>query len=128
MTGNLAAREDELVRSALDGLFEIACDDRPAEVRESLRAQIDEMPVRECQTLVEQMVDTDRLADRVEAEAGEQPERPPSAPDHPVRKVDDALEPLVAWACGEEGTRALKAMEDEERMHLLFSSLGPRPE
>lgn len=126
MQGNLAgAEDDELVRRALDGLFEIACEDHPAAVRESLQDQIDEMPVQECRTLVEQMVDTDRLASQVEAETGGPPQRPPSAPDHPARKVDDALEPLVAWTCGEEGAQALEGMEHEDRMQLLFDSLGP---
>lgn len=126
MTENLAGTEDdELVRRALDGLFEIACEDRPEAVRESLSRQIAEMPVTEARTLVEEMVDTDRLADRLEAEADRTPERPPSAPEPPVGKVDEALEPLVAWTCGKEATSALNAMDGEERMHLLFDSLGP---
>lgn len=119
------AEDDELVRRALDGLFEIACEDRPASVRESLQSQIDEMPVKECRTLVEEMVDTDHLAALVEEGTSKRPERPPVVHEHPARKVDGALEPLVAWACGEEGTKALHAMEDEERMHLLLDSLGP---
>jgi hypothetical protein len=122
-----SGREDaELVRQALDGLFEIACEDRPEPVRRSLRRQIDEMPVKEARTLVEEMVDTDRLADLVASEAADRPERPPSAPGHPARKVDDALEPLVEWTCGEEGAETIRAMADDERMHLLFSSLGRR--
>lgn len=119
-------RDDELVRQALDGLFEIACEDRPAAVRASLQDQIDEMPARECRRLVEQMVDTDRLATLLEEEVGQRPERPPSAPDHPARKVDDALEPLVALTLGDEGTQALHGLEDDQRLHLLFDSLGPQ--
>lgn len=117
--------DDELVRRALDGLFEIACEDRPEAVRESLSRQIEEMPARECRTLVEQMVDTDRLADRLETETEAQPERPPSAPEAPLAKVDEALEPLVAWRCGPEAAQALHTLDDEERVHLLFDSLGP---
>lgn len=120
------AAGDELVREALDGLFEIAAEDRPASVQESLREQIDELPAEECRTLVEQMVDTDRLAERVRQRSAGLPERPPPAPDERLRKVDDALEPLVAWAMGEEGTQALDGLDDEDRFHLLFSSLGPQ--
>lgn len=114
-----------MVRQALDGLFDIACDDRPASVRDSLHAQIEAMPARQCRGLVEQMVDTEQLAALVREEACRLPNRPPGAPEEHSKKVDEALEPLVAWTCGEEGTQALEAMEDEERLHLLFSSLGP---
>lgn len=118
--------EEELVRSALDGLFEIANHDRPATFQASLEAQIEEMSAEECRTLVEQMVDTDRLAALVQQRARQKPSRPPSAPDEQVATVDEALEPLVAWTLGEEGTQALDAMDDTERLHVLFSSLGPR--
>lgn len=122
---SLAAGEDELVREALDGLFEIASEDRPADVRASLHEQIDELPAEECRTLVEQMVDTDGLAERIRQRSAEGAEQPPRAPDEQLSKVDDALEPLVAWTMGEEGARALEGLDDEDRFHVLFSSLGP---
>lgn len=126
MPRSSASAEDELVREALDGLFEIANEDQPAAFQASLRAQIDEMPAHQCRRLVEQMVDTDRLQDLVEEQGRGQPSRPPSAPDEHAEKVDEALEPLVAWTMGEEGRQALQGMEDSERLHVLFSSLGPR--
>lgn len=118
-------RDDELVRQALDGLFEIAADDRPSSVQASLREQIDELPAGECRTLVEQLVDTDELAERIRESGGGELERPPSAPDARVRKVDEALEPLAALTLGEEGVQALDGMAEAERLHVLFSSLGP---
>jgi len=116
-----AAGDDELVRQALNGLFEIASDERPASVQANLREQIAELPARECRHLVEQMVDTNRLADLVEdppetTEPADSPER--------VEKVDRALGPLVRLELGEKGHRELADMQDGERMHVLFSSLG----
>lgn len=121
-----ASTDEKLVREALDGLFEIACEDRPAAVRDSLQRQIHEMPAGECRTLVEQMVDTDQLAALLEDRGREVPQRPPSAPGERGEKVDEALEPLVALTCGEEATRTLQGMEEDERLNLLFSSLGGR--
>jgi len=117
--------DEELVREALDGLFEIACEDHPRAVRESLQAQIEEMPAGECRSLVEEMVDVDELASRIREGSQDRRERPPSAPDERLQKVDEALEPLARWKLGAEGSQALAAMDDEERVHLLFSSLGP---
>lgn len=126
MTQAAASEDEQLVREALDGLFDIACEEHPAAVRDSLQQQIREMPVAECRTLVEQMVDTDQLASLVAERAQGAPERPPSAPEPRSEKVDEVLEPLVEWTCGEQGTRALQGMEEDERLNLLFSSLGPR--
>lgn len=120
--------KDELVREALDGLFGIAAEDRPSSVQASLREQIDELPIRECRSLVEQLVDTDELAQRIREREGSDLERPPRAPDARLRKVDGALEPLAALTMGEEGVRALDGMAGAERFHVLFSSLGPSTE
>lgn len=121
-----APDDEDLVRQALDGLFEIACEDRPGSVTASLRDQIDELPEDECRRLVEQMVDADRLEHLLEHGIDADNPRPPSPQDERAEKVDRALEPLVRWRLGEEGRRQLAGVPDDERMHLLFSSLGGR--
>lgn len=118
--------DDELVRRALDGLFDIACEDRPSAVTDSLHDQIDDLPADRCRALVEEMVDTDRLEDLVRKEAQKAADRPAGPSAGPGEKVDQVLEPLVRWRLGEEGERALAGMPETERMHVLFSSLGRR--
>lgn len=119
--------DDELVREALDGLFEIAGEDRPASVQASLRQQIDELDTQECRRLVEQLVDTEALAEHVHQRADEPP-LAPGADAERLAKVDEALEPLVAWTLGDEGVEALETMGEDERFHALFASLGPGPQ
>lgn len=116
--------EDDLVRQALGSLFEIAGEDRPASVQASLREQIGELDTQECRQLVEQLVDTEALAEHVrhrDLEAAV----PPGTDEERLAKVDEALEPLVAWTMGDEGIEALETMDEDERFHALFHSLGP---
>lgn len=119
-----ATDDEELVRQALDGLFEIASDDRPASVTSSLQDQILEMDPAHRRALVEQMVDTDRLERLVREGPDATPETPQDHPGEEAEKVDRALEPLVRWRLGEEGRRRLDGVPDDQRMHLLFASLG----
>lgn len=125
MTDRSPRDEDQLARRVLDGLFEIACEDRPASVTDDLHRQIADLPADRCRALVEEMVDTERFERMLQARTARGGDRSAQHSGSQA-KVDRVLEPLVQWRMGAEGSRKLEALERDERAHLLFSSLGSR--
>lgn len=122
-----AARDTDvdLLREALDGLFDIAREDNPPEVLEALRHQLDGLPPETCQELLDEMVDIERLNAYLEkaGREGFDPEVPAFGADE-MRKVDAVLDPLARLDRGQEGVRSLHQLSDDQRAHILFDSLG----
>lgn len=116
-----------LLREALDGLFDIAREDNPPEVLEALSQQLDGLPPDECERLLDEMVDVDRLHAYLE-KAGREGFDPqvPAFGDEEMRKVDAVLDPLARLDRGQEGVKSLHRLSDDQRAHILFDSLGRR--
>lgn len=118
--------DTELLREALGGLFGIAREDNPPEVLDSLRTQIDGLPARECERLLDEMVDTDRLKvylDKAEGGEGIRSDVPAFGDDE-MRKVDAVLDPLARLERGDEGARSLQQLEPDQRAHILFEAIN----
>lgn len=118
--------DGDLLREALDGLFNIAREDNPPEVVEALRDQLDGLPAQECQRLLDAMVDKDRLRSYLEkADTGEsfKAEIPAFEADQ-MRKVDRVLDPLARLERGDQGVRSLHQLTEDQRAHILFDSIG----
>lgn len=118
--------DTELLREALGGLFGIAREDNPPEVLDSLRAQIDGLPARECERLLDEMVDTEQFRAYLEkAEGGEEfRSEVPAFGDDEMRKVDAVLDPLARLERGDEGARSLHQLEPDQRAHILFEAIN----
>lgn len=126
MTDPTTGPDPDLLEEALIGLFEISRED--ATEVQNLREHIARLPSRQRRALLEEVVSVDRFQAFLEkAKEGEPLETPGThVDDEHVEKIDAVLSPLARLEGGDAGEQALLGLARDERVHVLFDSIGRR--
>lgn len=124
---NKPDRQDAL-DDALVGLFDIAREDDPQELA-GLHDQLRRLPETKQQALLEDLIDVDTFGTYLrKANQGTPIDAETGAPveDAKMKKVDTVLHALARVERGDEGGKALDELSPNQRVHILFDSLGRR--
>lgn len=124
MTDPTLGHEKDPLDEALIGLFEISREE-DGEVQ-NLREQLASLPSPQRRALLEDVVSVDRFQAFLEkAKKGERLETPEASLDaEHVKKVDAVLGPLARLEAGDAGEQAVLGLSPDERVHILFDSIG----
>ncbi len=114
---------------ALVGLFDIARDEHPLDVQ-AVQSQLEGLPEDERKALLNELVDVDTFGSYLrKADKGATIHaRTPGAgfEDDKMEKIDTVLDALARLEHGDEGARSLQALTPDQRVHVLFASIGQR--
>ncbi len=126
MTDRTLAKDPDLLEEALMGLFEISREDS-SEVQ-TLREHLARLPSSQRRALLEDVVSVERFHDLLEKARKGEPLGSPGTHvnDEHVEKIDAVLGPLARLEAGDAGERAVLSLEPDERVHILFDSIGQR--
>lgn len=113
---------------ALLGLFDIAREDDARELA-ALQEQLRRLPKAKREALLEDLIDVDTFGSYLrKANQGTPIDAQTRVPfeDAKMEKVDTVLHALARVEEGDKGPKAIQGLSPDERVHVLFDSLGRR--